>query len=318
MTLIPFSLADRIASEFLDLLSARGINPIRSSQLEHELLSVTALLEIWKNPQLAQGQDEAGILRNAAGVHDFAAKVLSCRNLPEFPQLDDHLKLIAGGTLKTTLSQTVENDPVDDTARKLVELYVACLALHCGTNVRLDHPTSSKGDNPDVLLSFEGETWALAIKTPSSAKKQSLFDNIKSAAKQIERSGADKGLVVISAKNIIDHKALWESSFANLGEAEAGLRAELEKVANEATRDQLQQEVDAVFAGKKTVLPVLFIGQSVVLLPTIASAKTPTPIKMMTACFYDRPGDATGIELAHSLSHWMQEILLGEPGPPPR
>jgi hypothetical protein len=80
-----------------------------------------------ENPQIAHGiSTEDQIIRNAAGVHDFAAKLLAARDMREFPQFDEHLKLIATGKLKTTLSQTTENDPTDDAARKLVELYVAC------------------------------------------------------------------------------------------------------------------------------------------------------------------------------------------------
>jgi len=55
----------------------------------------------------------------------------------------------------------------------------------------------------------------------------------------------------------------------------------------------------------------------VVLLPTAASDRTPTPLKMMVACGFDRPLDHEGVELAQCLTHWMQIILRGEPGPPP-
>ena len=65
------------------------------------------------------------------------------------------------------------------------------------------------------------------------------------------------------------------------------------------------------------MLPVLLVGQSVVLLPTGKSAKTPTPLKMMLAYGFDRTLDEEGAELAHCLTHWTQIILRGEPGPPP-
>jgi hypothetical protein len=318
MTFVPFIDADTIADVFLDLLGERGITPARGGKLEDEFLSVTELLEIWKDPRRAQGvANENEIIRSAAGVHDFAAKVLAARNTPEFGQFEEHLKLIATGKLRTTLSQVTANDATDDAARKLVELYVASLAVHCGEDIRLDHPTNAKGDNPDILLSYLDKTWALAIKTPSSRHGQTLFENIKKAGEQIERSAADKGLVVLNVKNIIDHEALWNSSFATLDEATATLKAEIEKVCQAADRDRTAAEWDGVFAGHKTVLPVLLIGQSVVLLPTGASDKTPTPLKIMAACGFDRTFDQEGAELAHCLTHWTQVILRGEPGPPP-
>jgi hypothetical protein len=250
--------------------------------LEDEFLSVTQLLDVWKNPRQTVGiAKEDQIIRNAAGVHDFAAKLLAARDTPEFVQFVEHLKLIATGKVKTTLSQTTENDPTDDAARKLVELYVACLAVHCGESVRLDHPTNAKGDNPDILLSWRDKIWALAIKTPSSRHGQTLFENIEKAAEQIERSAADKGLVVLNVKNIIDHEALWKGSFATLDEAVAALKAEIAKVGETADKDRCSADWDAVFVGNKTALPVLLIGHSVVLLPTRASAKTPTPLNVL-------------------------------------
>ncbi|MDW9616976.1 hypothetical protein [Sinorhizobium meliloti] len=317
MRFVTFENANTIADEFLTLLSARNITPAQGTGIEGEFLCLTELIEVWRNPGLAAGADTARVLRNAAGVHDFAAKVLSCRDVSEFSEFDEHLKLISTQKLKTTLSQTTENDPLDDTARKLVELYVACLAAHSGVNVRLDHPTSSKGDNPDILLTYDGQEWALAIKTPRSRQGQSLFENIKKAVDQIERSPAEKGLVVISAKNVIDHQALWDTQFINLDEATDALREQLLSIADEAARDRDKGEWDALFAGNKSSPPVLFIGQSVVLLPTPASDRTPTPLKVMLACFYDQPADDRAIELSHSLTHWMQVILLGEPGPLP-
>ncbi|MEK7428820.1 MAG: hypothetical protein V4514_14340 [Pseudomonadota bacterium] len=44
----------------------------------------------------------------------------------------------------------------DDAANKVTELYVACLAMTFGSNIALDHPVNSKGDNPDVMLDFRG------------------------------------------------------------------------------------------------------------------------------------------------------------------
>ncbi|MEN6542177.1 hypothetical protein [Parvibaculum sp.] len=38
----------------------------------------------------------------------------------------------------------------------MTELYVACLAMTFGSNIALDHPVNSKGDNPDVMLDFRG------------------------------------------------------------------------------------------------------------------------------------------------------------------
>jgi len=74
MTFVPFDAANSIGDRFLDLLQRHGIQPPVGSTLEDELLSMTQLIEVMKNPALAQGPNQVAILRSAAGLHDFAAK----------------------------------------------------------------------------------------------------------------------------------------------------------------------------------------------------------------------------------------------------
>jgi hypothetical protein len=318
MTMVPFPQATGIADAFLKLLAERGITPTIGGKLEDEFLSIFELFEIWKDPQRVRGlANEYEKIRDAAGIHDFAAKLLAARKTPEFAGFDEHLKLIATKKLRTTLSQITENDPTDDASRKLVELYVACLAVHCGDKLELDHPTNAKGDNPDILLSYSSGTWAIAIKTPSSRHGQTLFENIKKAGEQIECSAASKGLVLLNVRNILDHEALWKGSYKTLDEATAALKAEIVKVCDAANQDRPAEDWDRIFHDNKTVTPVLLIGQSVVRLPTAMAEETPTPLKMMVAWNVDREPFKEGVELAHCLTHWMQCILHGEPGPPP-
>lgn len=327
MTIVPFDDASRIADEFIALIDSLGVSPAPSGKLEDELLSPLALLEFWRKPTLIDDPaDQARILLAAAGVHDFAAKVLSARGLPEFSELVPHLKLFAEGKIKTSLTQNTVNDPSDDTSRKLSELYAACLAIHCGDGVRLDHPVHSKGDNPDVMLNYLGRRWALAIKTPSSRQGQSLFKNISDAARQIERCAADKGLVVINAKNLIDHAALWQPDrpFATVEDAIETLKADLlrsveapDETVDEGVR-RAAEEWDAAFSGGKAVLPVLFVAQSVTAVRTASGISVPVPLKMLLCSSYDRPSDPDGEELAQCLNHWMQTLLRGVPPPNPQ
>ena len=106
------------------------------------------------------------VLRAAMGFVDLAGKVLAVRNSPEAHQLDAHIsQLGAGSVLQNRFS------PVTDAvANKMVELYFGALAMRIGSGVVLDHPDHSKGDNPDVMLTFRAKRWALAIKTLSSSR----------------------------------------------------------------------------------------------------------------------------------------------------
>lgn len=109
MTFVSFSDANALADEFLALLEGRGISPAMGGKLEDEFLSIGQLLEVVKNPEQAAGlANEDKIIRAAAGIHDFAAKLLAARKTREFSQFDEHIKLIATGNLKTTLSQIGE------------------------------------------------------------------------------------------------------------------------------------------------------------------------------------------------------------------
>jgi hypothetical protein len=63
MTFVPFEDADSIGGRFLGLLTRLGIQPPQGSALEGELLSLTQLIEVMKNPNLSEGPDQVAVLR---------------------------------------------------------------------------------------------------------------------------------------------------------------------------------------------------------------------------------------------------------------
>lgn len=324
MTLVPFQVADDIGDRFLALLHKYGIQPPTGcSTLQDELLSLTQLVEVMKNPSLAAQPDQAGILRSAAAVHDLAAKVLAVEHLPDFQGFLPHLRLIGETKVRTdSLAQNATSRQDDDTVRKFAELYIGCLAAHIGTNVVLDSPTNSAGDNPDVMFTLQQcderkppERWALAIKTISSRQGQTIFERIKEGALQIDapRCNADHGMVIINAKSALDHDALWNTRFANLQSAIAGIHDQLQRLIDQAAEDRPQTEWDSLFQ-QRVVRPILFLGQSLVRLPTPAGDHTPTLLKSLMV--YDAKGslDPIGYHVADAMNHLMQTILLGIPG----
>ncbi|MGY3591456.1 hypothetical protein ACVIGB_008965 [Bradyrhizobium sp. USDA 4341] len=317
---VPFPHANAVGDRFLELLHKHGIEPPTGSAVEDELLSPTHLLEIFKKPALAAGVNEEKVLRNAAGIYDLAAKVLTVEPLQEFEQFVPHLKLITKAKVRVaSLGQNASSEYDDDTARKIAELYVGCLVAHLGTQVSLDHPENSKGDNPDVMFTLtdaNGETqrWALAIKSISTLSGQTIFERIADGVRQIEdpKCQADRGLVVINAKSAIDHQALWSRDFKDLREAQSGLAAELIKIIAAASKDRSQGEWDQLFTGK-TVRPIIFMAQTIVRLPTPVGI-LPTPMGMMLSDGAWGPIDSDGEFIAHQMNVFMQTIRLGEPG----
>lgn len=331
MTVVPFDRAQDIGDRFLALLSRHDINPPTGSSFEDELLSLTQLIEVMKDPSIIVGSRRHELFRAAAGLHDFAAKVLATEPLPEFSGFLPHLRLIGSKKLNpASLAQNVDSKYNDDTARKMAELYVGCLAAHVGSDVDLDSPTCAKGDNPDVIFTLtptiEGvvqkpEKWALAIKTVSSTHGQTIFERIKEGAKQIDakKCPADKGLVLINAKNALDHDELASATYSGLGDAINALDQQLTALANASGANRPQCEWDDVFS-RKTKRPVLFLGQSLVYLETQAGDQIPTALKMLKP--FDASGeiDASAYKLAECLNHFMQTVLIGQPagaGQPP-
>lgn len=325
MSLVPFIAANDISDRFLDLLARHGISPPCGSTLESELLSLVELLDVAKNAGRYSAKQQVTTLRTAAGLHDLAAKVLSTENLPEFSAFIPHLRLISEGKIPTaSLGQNARSSVFDDTSRKLAELYLGCLAAHIGGDVKLDSPTSAKGDNPDVIFraypqGLPSRRWALAIKTISTIHGQTIFDRIADGARQINRAEcpADVGMVVINAKSALDHEALWKSTFLTEADAGNAMARQVYALISAAEKDRDPTDWDTVFAGR-AVRPVLFMAQSLVSLPTPLGANTPTALKMLFAHSFGGAPDNEAACLAAMMNHYMQTILLGKPGAPGR
>ncbi len=310
MTLVSYEFATSVVDNFHTLLSTHKINPPAPSKVQDDLFSMAELFEIWLNPQDYIAQP--CLIRAAAGAHDLASKVLCARELPEFETVLSHLRLMAEAPDFSRITLMDGSSVRDDLSRKYAELYLACLAIHCGTGLTLDDPVNSKGDNPDVMMQFEGKTWALAVKTISSTQGQSVYENIAGAAKQIERSSAEAGLVVINAKNVIPHDTIWKNEYGNLDEAVAALKAVASEICTNASDNRPNEEWQDIFRGESTVAPVLFILQTVARIQ-LGTGLVPTPIKVIAWDPFGRSPYGDAKELAESLNMVAASLLGAEP-----
>lgn len=341
MELLPFVAAEDVGDRFLALLSAEGIKPPSKSEVENQLLSLTELVSIAKDPRRAESKNYGDLIRTAAGVHDLAAKILSCSDILEFNEFRDHLRLIADGISPTygTITQNTASDIRDDVARKIAELYVACLVAQFGLNVRLDHPTNSLGDNPDIVFDlklnrkpkgqepiYEEETWTIAIKTISSRHGQTIFENVKKAAEQIKspKCCANHGLILINVKNVLPHDCLWEKRYSSLEESQCDLLNEIRLLTDAAKEERSATEWRNLF-DNKVVLPIIFLGQTAVSLPETqdeecsskaidSDFRVPTSLKMMN--IFDPLEESNSVcptakFVAERMNHYMQTILYG-------
>lgn len=309
MSYITFSEAERIGDSFLKLLTDKGIQPPIHSALENEFLSLTQLMAIFKNPNCYSSIEQDNIVRTSAGFFDFAAKVLSVARIEEFDEFLPHLRLINDRKYKEKSILQNATCLDDDMSRKMTELYIACLVAHIGTKIELDDPNHSKGKNPDIIFNvkpyiskhqYETQTWAIAIKTISTTQGQTIFDRIQEAAHQIDVPDGkwDHGMITINTRDALNHDELWNADFPDL---------------ESANENRPQEEWEKLFKNK-VVRPILFLGQSVVRLPTHSGNKTPTALKILLGDSANGIPNQVALNLCEYMNHFMQDISHGIPG----
>jgi hypothetical protein len=308
MAQVSFELAEKIVDEFLTLLSGMGVDVKAGSRTEGDALAMTEVLEIWRG-RAVRPADPRPVLRAALGFVDLAGKVLAVRNSADVPRLDAHLRQLASGSVL----QNRFSPATDAVANKMVELYFGALAMRVGEDVVLDDPDHSKGDNPDVMLSFRNQRWALAMKTLASARNpQTIYENIKKGSDQIQGSSAEHGLVVVNLKNVIDHDALWPVGDIPTTEdyAKSALLAQIDAVTKSLSGIPQFDWLAAIGHGRKAHSPVLFLAQSAFFAqPTFGGQSFPMPLKML-ATFMVPNGDPFGaMKLANALNHYMQPFV---------
>jgi hypothetical protein len=302
-----FERATEVVDQFLNLLADHGVDLSPDSRAESEALAMIDIFDLWKNPA-RRPTDPRPIARAAMGFVDLAGKVMGVKDHPDFPQLLPHLKMLS----KTTVLQNAASLVTDDAANKVIELYVACLVMTFGTNVLLDHPVSSKGDNPDVMLDFRGQKWALALKTLHSIKPRTIYDNIKKAANQIEASSAAHGLIVLNVKNLLNYDALWPSPSVSYPEklAIGLLHAQLISIIKGLDEIPHEDWISILAPSRKAALPIVFLGQAgFSAIPEFGDQ--PHFMSVKEVCVYFEPhGDPKGsMKLVRELHHASQQFI---------
>lgn len=309
MSDVTFVAAGELVDQFIALLDEIGHPILQQSNTENDALAASEIIDIWKG-RTPYPKDHRPVVRAALGFADLAGKVMSTRNSPDFDKLRAHLAMLSGGSTLQNTTATV----LDDVANKMIELYVACLAIRAGfTNVDLDHPVSASGTNPDVLFDFRGKRWAIALKTLHSVNPQTIFDNVSKASNQIQASTADRGLVMLNVKNVLRHDDLWpEPNTPQLEDsAKAALGSQISAIARSLDPFTDDDWADVFGESRKAVAPILFVGHSAFSVIPKHQATGPrfTPLKMMFP-YPEQLDDEHGvIKLANALNHQMQHFL---------
>jgi hypothetical protein len=213
----PFDTSEKLIFDFETLLKNNGLKIQKNSDLEKISFAILETNAKFKKEITHDNKiDIRDLFSEVAGLVEIVSKIVKNNTHTDFKQIIPHLELLnkAGSAVLTTRSKIT-----DDGNNKLMELYIALLCMSFATNIRLDNPNNSKGDNPDIMFSFRDQEWAIACKALHAAKVKTLFDTIEKGTEQINRSKADRGLVIVNFKNIINRNQIWpilnEGEFKN-------------------------------------------------------------------------------------------------------
>jgi hypothetical protein len=302
-----FERASEVVGQFIKLLAEHDVDLRQGGAAEGEALAMIDILDMWKDPA-RRTADPRPVARAAMGFVDLAGKVVGVKDHPDFGQLVPHLQMLS----RTTVLQNAASTVTDDAANKVIELYVACLAMTFGSKVALDHPVNSKGDNPDVMLGFRGQRWALALKTLHSRKPRTIYDNIKKATDQIEASPATHGLVILNVKNVLDYDALWPSPSVSYPEQLAIdlLQAQVGDIIKGLEEIPSEDWRGALALSRKAALPIVFIGQAgFSAIPKFGDQPHFMSIKAVCAYLVPHGDPKGGMKLVRELHHASQQFI---------
>ncbi|MBL7851623.1 MAG: hypothetical protein JNN04_12030 [Cyclobacteriaceae bacterium] len=203
----PFEGAEKSILEFEEVLNANGISIESNSDLERvSLLVLEANGKGKKEIPHDNKQDIRPFFADVAGIHDFTRKVVKHKNHSDFSQLIPHLRILNKANTTVMTSRSLVSD---DGNNKLMELYIALLCMDFATNIKLDDPNNSKGDNADIMFRFRNITYAIACKAMHSRNPKTLHDALLKGTSQIMSCASERGLVAVNFKNLIDWDEIW-------------------------------------------------------------------------------------------------------------
>lgn len=246
-------------NELVGFLTGLNIEAALNSYLESDYLLANEYVENYNN-NLSNDSNKNGRVA-LIGLHELYKWIWSIKESKDFNILIPHLKMLSESAIRINSSTSMYN-PVtgkqDDSTNKLIETIVAMVAIKIGSNVDLDDPvSSSNGLNPDIMFDYAGKKVAIACKTLTSKKPMTLFDNIKYAIKQIDRSDCDIGYVAINAMNIVSHDKIDSNIYSDIKIPMDLLREDLLK-STDFIRSEFSSEIDTIFSNSKARPSILF------------------------------------------------------------
>jgi hypothetical protein len=272
------------------LLDSHGLDIKPGTQLEQVALSVFDALYQRDGASSDVTADIRVGFKHLIGLNELSGLLLGLKDHPEFPKLVPHLRLLNNGLG----IQNMPSSAVDQATNKVFELYLALLALQCGSDLELDD-AKSQGRNPDVLITIGKRRWGFACKALHGTNPEGFVSHLEKGIDQIEKSPAETGVVVFAIKNILDQSRYW--SHTNPEQTSAGAEAEFSAFSDPLAPFALLRDdanaignalttylpagyLHAAFAGKKCI-PGILICAHVVSAVAFDGIPVPTSTKIM-------------------------------------
>lgn len=227
--------AEALFDEFERTLASQGIKIPPDSKLEQAMLLARHIKYIREEnaalPVLTPDEED-DMFRRTTWLWGMAPKVIAAARHEDFRELVPHLKLVVDGEF----AQSVPGDPNED-SDKLFELVIALAVLPFAKNLKVD--TGNAADrNPDLLFDFGGQRWGIACKALYTGKPERYRDSVIKGASQIEKSEAERGVVCVSLRNLLDQSLfLPRHGDALVGMPKHAMREVLEQEETRITRE---------------------------------------------------------------------------------
>ena len=309
---------EKLVSDFEYILKKYEINIESGSELERLCLNITDIVEQHVKPHLRNSKvDIRPYFRELIGLQDLMVKIVKSADNPKFSTILPYLKKL---NVSSPL-QNIKTSVLNQENNRIFELYTACLCLNLDIDeISIDNPDHPQGDNPDVIVKFNGKRWGLGCKVLHSSNPQTILQNLEKAVEQIEKSESEIGIPVINTKNIIEHDKLWpiinESDFANGEEPIFGAFLDRNKPISIIKNFVDDLYLDLIESISPTILQKLFIGKKsqpgcLVYSPTVTSVvQNGIPIlhrlNILNLLPFDKITDECGF-LLNQLNHQLQQ-----------
>lgn len=193
-----------LVETFEKVLQRHNLRIEVNSELERLCLQIYEVYDRYVQHRVMDNENMRNALVDVLGAWELFKRIVNLDSLVDFEAFVPHLELLCKCNKNNSIIQNIARSQCNDTANKVFELLMAFYILQAGgENIMLDDPVRSRGDNPDILVTFEGERWGFACKTLYTTSVNTIVERIREGIDQIIVAGVDKGCVVLNFSNTL-------------------------------------------------------------------------------------------------------------------